>query len=170
MVFRKSWVAYFWVLVGMAFWAGLAWLAFSNKASIARLMIVDMGLTSRTVRYAFIGLNVFFLLTILRLAMRLLWLKTFRIEVGDDQVVLRHGLLPWTKFTRAWDDDQIHECLFYSNGFFGWLTRSGDLEIVGREGSTHKYRMTSIGQVQRACEAVNKMRRRGRSRPVMTGT
>lgn len=116
------------------------------------------------VGWLFLAAKLLIVLGIVRAVWHFFWLRFYEIEIGDDLVSVRHGLLPWTKFQRHWDGDQMHECLVNSGGFFGWLLKRGDLTIVGSEGSTHKYHMRGIGKAEQACSAINGMRRKSRRR------
>lgn len=160
-VYTKCWVAYLKVIIGLVLLLGALIALHLFQPEWAGAMQRN-GLSSQVVYYGFLGVKIILGLLILGRVWRLLLLRTFRLEVGDDVVSVRHGLLPWTKVHRSWDGDQIYDCLFYRNGIIGWLTRSGDLEIVGTEGSTHKFRMEAIGRVEQACAAVAGVRRQAR--------
>jgi len=162
MVFRKSWTTFVAVAVRICFWLVVTGVVLVYKGDWQSSMLSG-GTQPGTVRIIFLIIFLFIAYRIARLIWHFFWLRSFRINVGQDIVAVRHGILPWKKFHRSWDGDQMHECLMNSDGFMNWLLRTGDLIIVGSEGSTHKYTMSRIGSISAACGAINQMRRNSRA-------
>ncbi len=162
MTFKKSWTAYLRLALAILFWIVVLILVYAYQdAAVTWAFRENVGL--QTVLIVWLIAKVLIVLRIARLLYNMAWLRTFVITVGDDLVSVRHGILPWTKFQRHWDSDQMHECLVRQSGFFGWLFGTGDVIIVGTEGSTHKYTMPAIGRAEKACGAINTMRRVART-------
>lgn len=162
MVFRKSWTSFAAVSVRIAFWLLICLLVLVFNDQIHG-WLTDNGSTPGTIKFLSLLTAAFVAYRLLKLTWHFFWLRSFRIVIGDDAVWVYHGILPWRKFQRSWDGDQMHECLVSSSGFMNWLLRAGDVVIVGSEGSTHKYIMSRIGQAETACKEINLMRQKSRA-------
>lgn len=163
MIFRKSWTTFVSNFAATFAWIALAAFILVRRRDWAAALIQD-GIDASLVGWLFTLALVFIAYRVIARIWRFFWLRSFTITVGDDLVTVRYGILPWTKFQRSWDGDQMHECLMESSGFTNWLLRTGDLIIVGSEGSTREYRMRSIGNINVACGAINQMRREARQK------
>jgi hypothetical protein len=75
-----------------------------------------------------------------------IWLNnTIVLTVAPDGVAYRGGILPWKRWEQYWRYHQIFSTKYANRPeFLGWMLRVGDLIIVGREGSTHEYRIRGI--------------------------
>lgn len=160
-IFRKSWTAYLGNFLALCVWIALFWLFLSYEATLRQEVTRQLG--PQITQWTFLGIKVFFTLAILRRLWHFLWLRSYRVSIGNDHVAVQAGILPWSKFYRAWDSDQVHECLVDTGGFIGWLTKAGNVQLVGSEGVAHKYWMPQIGRAERCCGAINAMRRRARA-------
>lgn len=161
MVYRKSWTQYAKNMIGLIIRLAIL-IAFYMYYRAVFDIFLEIGLSITVSYWSTMAITVLLIFWVAKGIWHFFWLRSFRIEIDDHLVAVSHGLLPWTKYHRNWDADQVHECLFNAGGFFGWLVKSGELIIVGSEGSTHKYSFPGIGRVEEACGAINAMRRRGR--------
>ena len=172
MVFRKSWPNYVRPLMGLIIAIALIYLIASRYLFILNALSdffsaflgdaeFDVHAISETIGSYIIWAGLAILgIWVIRTLLRLVWLWTFRIEIGKSGLSARYGVLPWNKWSRTWEPDQIFGCLYRQSGFLNWLARHGDLVLTGREGTTNEFVFTRIGRVKRACEMVNAIRHR----------
>lgn len=171
-VFRKSWPNYLAPLLGLIIWSALlylsitryVWLANGLSGFIAGFM-EENGVPKYEPAYSFanyiiLAAWVILALNLIRTLLKLFWLWTFKITIGDFGISASHGVLPWNKWGRTWEPDQIFGCLYRQSGFLNWLVRHGDLVLTGREGTTNEFVFTRIGRVKKATELVNSIRHR----------
>ena len=80
---------------------------------------------------------------ILELVYVLFYIKSFRWNVFQNRVYHNYGILPWKRYGRAWNREQIYDVVVKED-FFGWLLKYGTIEVIGREGVTSAYRISHI--------------------------
>ncbi len=161
--FRKSWTVYPWPIIWVGIWTYLSYVSVTNFDELLAMIsqykfIEDMGIGFETGVAISAGAFLFLLLTILRV----FWLLTYRIDIDEAGLRARHGILPWNKWQRSWENHQIFNCLYQGRGFFNWIFGRGSLILQGSEGTTHEFVFTNIGKVKKACALVNEIRTGGK--------
>ena len=159
--FKKSWTAYIWPILWVAIWCFLLSRYWSNWGQIRQYLFGESDPQAMDFWIASAGVVIVGFLAI-RTILHLFWLTTFKIDVEETGVHVRHGIFPWNKFERTWDSAQIFNCLYQGTGFSNWFFRKGHLILQGSEGATHQFIFTEIGGVRKACGLVNEIRTGGR--------
>ena len=169
-VFRKSWPNYVpplmaLVIIGAAIYLAVTrytWLLAQLDGLIGNFVSQRaMGITTeRLAEYVLWAGFFIFCLWAARTVLRIFWLWTFRIQIGENGISASAGGLPCNKWNRTWEPDQIFDCLYEQSGLLNWLARHGNLVLTGREGTTNRFVFQRIGRVKKACEMVNSIRYR----------
>ena len=145
-VFRKSWVSYVPSVFGMAadgaFYGFVLTARSSWSTAVSRYFDLGGDIEVFIQKYdneMWVGAVVLLGLIAVRIALHIISLRTHRVEITRDKLILQCGLLPWRKRRRTWTKEQVYDSrAAYYAGFLGWILRVGAVQIVGREGSTEK--------------------------------
>lgn len=159
--FRKSWSNYIGPVVRGAISLAMAvWLIlnFDEAAGNVYGFVFD-GLKQHANWIVIAGI-VITIYWVVRSVFRFLWLQTYKVEIGPNGVSASYGILPWNKWQRFWEPNQIYTCLYRSSGFLDWALRHGDLILQGAEGATQQFTFTRIAHIRSACDLVNQVRAR----------
>ena len=164
-IFRKSLPAYIWPVIWVILKLALVIYVFNRLAFLEAWLAGWNTVPTEYVPWLARGLLVMLGLSLLRSIGWVVWQTTYRVGVSEAGVSLSYGVMPWNKFERFWEPNQIFNCLYNSSGFFNWAVRQGNLILQGSEGATHQFVFQNIGRVRTACELVNQIRARGGPNP-----